>query len=160
MSPRVRVLFVCMGNICRSPTAEGAFRKLLDKQQLAGLVGVDSAGTHDYHAGSPPDTRAQTTARDRGVDLSALRARQVRAEDFELFDYVVAMDRSNRAVLEAACPRHLRQKISLLLQYCDGTPDEVPDPYYGGPGGFDKVFDLVEEGAQALLLTIRQQRLS
>ena len=158
MVEKVRVLFICMGNICRSPTAEGAFRKLVAAQGLAQQIEADSAGTHDYHEGHPPDARAQASARHRGIDLSGLRARSVSVEDFARFDYIVAMDRSNRAVLEAQCPRHYRTKISLLLQYAgDVDTDEVPDPYYGGATGFEQVLDLVEEGAEGLFEEVRRR---
>jgi len=155
---KISVLFVCMGNICRSPTAEGTFGKLVAEAGLADHFRIDSAGTHDYHVGSPPDHRAQQTAEGRGIDLGRLRARRVELIDFDRFDYIVAMDRDNRAVLEAQCPRHHRTKISLLLQYAGQSPvDEVPDPYYGGPSGFERVFDLVEEGARGLLREIQRQ---
>jgi len=155
---RVRVLFVCMGNICRSPTAEGVFRHLLLGSPFEGMIQTDSAGTHGYHIGEPPDGRAQDTARQRGIDLSDLRARRVTREDFEFFDYVLAMDLENLRGLRALCPSTYRDKLQLFMDF---APDlgvrEVPDPYYGGPRGFEQVFDLVEAAAQGLLEAIRRR---
>ncbi len=154
---KVAVLFVCMGNICRSPTAEGVFRRLLEQQDMTDLVEVDSAGTHDYHLGQPPDARAQRAARQRGIGLAELRARQARAEDFRRFDYVLAMDRENLRLLSALCPPGYEQRLRLLMDF---APDlglrEVPDPYYGGSSGFDRVLDLVEAAAEGLLEDIRR----
>lgn len=155
---RVRVLFVCMGNICRSPTAEGVFRHLLRGSPFEGMIETDSAGTHGYHLGEPPDRRAQDTARQRGIDLSDLRARRVTREDFEFFDYVLAMDLENLRGLRTLCPSAYHDKVRLFMDF---APDlgvrEVPDPYYGGPRGFEQVFDLVEEAAQGLLEDIRRR---
>ncbi|MBT3059487.1 MAG: low molecular weight protein-tyrosine-phosphatase [Candidatus Thiodiazotropha sp.] len=149
---KVSILFVCMGNICRSPTAQGVFRELVAQQGLSDYIATDSAGTIDYHSGSKPDRRARETAIKRGLDLSDLRARMVTAEDFELFDYVVAMDRSNYADLLALCPEGREERLHLFLDYAPQQPiREVPDPYYGGPAGFDRVFDLVEEASRGLL---------
>ncbi len=155
-APRVAVLFVCMGNICRSPTAHGVFRKLVHEQGLAELIAIDSAGTHGYHVGKPPDRRAQETARRRGIDLGDLRARKVAAEDFLSYDYVLAMDQDNYFALLEICPTGMRDKLQLFMDYApDMRTREVPDPYYGGPTGFERVFDLVEAAAQGLLDEIR-----
>ena len=153
----VRVLFVCMGNICRSPTAEGVFRTLVEAAGLDGRVQIDSAGTHDYHIGNPPDARAQAAAARRGYDLSKLRARQVEQGDFAAFDYLLAMDEHNRSLLLQQCPSEQRRKVRLLLEFATGNvPTEVPDPYYGGPQGFEQVLDLVENAAQGLLQHIKK----
>ncbi len=154
----VKVLFVCMGNICRSPVAEGVFRQLLENVGLAKQVYVDSAGTHSYHVGAPPDSRSQATALRRGVDLRSLRARKVTAADLTEFDYVLAMDQENYQELLRLCPQPaLQPRIRLLLSFAPSAPEqEVPDPYYGGPHGFERVMDLIEEGARGLLTEIRQ----
>lgn len=150
-----RVLFVCMGNICRSPTAEGVFRQLVEQQGLAGQITVDSAGTHDYHVGDTPDPRSQAAAARRGYDLSGLRARQVVPDDFRAFDYILAMDEANLRLLQQQCPDDCRERLKLFLEFADdGLLREVPDPYYGGAQGFEAVLDLVEHAAQALLLDI------
>jgi protein-tyrosine phosphatase len=146
----MRILFVCTGNICRSPTAEGVFRSLLESQSLEKRIAVDSAGTHDYHAGEPPDERAQQHARCRGYDLSRLRARRIETRDFEAFDLILAMDREHLRLLRRLCPAVHRGKVRLFL---DGR--DVPDPYYGGPDGFEQVLDLVETGARDLLAYLR-----
>ncbi len=151
----IRVLFVCMGNICRSPTAEGVFRKLVDEAGLAGQVEIDSAGTHAYHVGEPPDTRAQAAARRRGVDLSPLRGRQAVAADFQRFDYVLAMDEENLDNLLSICPGGLEEKVELFMDYATGHPREVPDPYFGGAAGFDRVLDMIEAASEGLLNNIR-----
>ncbi len=149
---KIRVLFVCMGNICRSPTAQGVFRELVAKQGLNDYIATDSAGTIDYHVGSKPDRRARETALKRGLDLSDLRARVVSSDDFERFDYVLAMDRSNYDDLLALCPPGREERLFLFLDFAPRQPvREVPDPYYGGPAGFDRVFDLVEEASRGLL---------
>lgn len=155
----VKVLFVCMGNICRSPVAEAVFRRLLEDAGLTDKVFVDSAGTHSYHAGSAPDKRSQAAALHRGLDLSALRARRVTEEDFEIFDYLLAMDLDNYEHLLALCAEpERRDKIRLLMDYAPGLRvREVPDPYYGGMSGFERVMDLVEEAAQGLMLHIRER---
>ena len=159
MNKEVAVLFVCMGNICRSPTAHGVFRALVESEGMADVVAIDSAGTHAYHVGSPPDRRAQATARERGIDLSDLVARRVMAEDFELFDYVVAMDQDNYMALSEICPDQHVDKIHMFMDFADRMRTrEVPDPYYGGPAGFERVFDLVEAASQGLLAEIRRRR--
>jgi protein-tyrosine phosphatase len=144
----VKVLFICTGNICRSPTAEGVLRELARRENLD--VHVESRGTHDYHVGEPPDERAQHYARRRGYDLSQQRARHMATGDFEAFDLIVAMDRGHLRVLERICPPHLRSKLRPFLP--DG---DVPDPYYGGPDGFERVLDLVEAACRDLLAEIR-----
>lgn len=149
------VLFVCMGNICRSPTAEGVFRRL-HRELAPGLeLHIDSAGTHAYHIGEPPDARSQAAALARGVDISSHRGRQVQVEDFHHFDYVLAMDAANLRRLQALRPPHVRAELKLLLEYApDVKHQEVPDPYYGGTGGFEEVLDLVEQGGRGLLAEI------
>lgn len=148
---------VCMGNICRSPTAEGVFRRLAERTGVAEQLLIDSAGTHDYHVGANPDERAQEAARRRGYDLSELRARQVSDQDFEHFDYILAMDRENLATLKRRCPPEHRHKIHLYLSFSERfNNQEVPDPYYGGRQGFDLVLDMVEDAAQGLLEEIRR----
>ncbi len=160
MDAKVKVLFVCMGNICRSPTAEGVFRRLVQQQALHDLILIDSAGTHAYHVGNPPDPRAQRTALGRGIDLSPLRARQVRREDFVYFDYILAMDRDNLADLLEICPAEHQAKLSLLLPHAPHLElQEVPDPYYGGPAGFERVLDMIEAASEELLKTIRSHHL-
>ena len=144
----IRVSFVCLGNICRSPTAEGVLRHLAKD---AGIdVHVESAGTHDYHVGHPPDARAQRHAKGRGYDLSAQRARQVRRRDFEEFDLIVAMDRGHLEILRENCPPQHRAKVRMLVNGHD-----VPDPYYGGAEGFEQVLDMVEAACLGLLSEIR-----
>ncbi|PID43500.1 MAG: phosphotyrosine protein phosphatase [Proteobacteria bacterium] len=151
-----RVLFVCLGNICRSPTAHGAFRKLVQERGLARQIEIDSAGTAPYHIGKAPDKRAQKTAIARGITISDLKARQVKESDFEEFDYIFAMDKSNLEDLLDICPDEYKYKVRLFLGLIqDGDYLEVPDPYYGGQAGFDIVFDLVQEASEALLAQIR-----
>lgn len=155
----VRVLFVCMGNICRSPMAEGAFRHVVAKAGLSARVATDSAGTHDYHVGEPPDSRAQRAVERRGYDISDLRGRQVTAGDFGEFDYVLAMDVRNLRVLERLCPQEHAHKLKLYMEFhADAAVLEVPDPYYGGTDGFERVLDMVEAAAQGLLRHLLQQR--
>jgi protein-tyrosine phosphatase len=150
------ILLVCMGNICRSPTAEGVLRDKLDSAGLVDRVHLDSAGTHDYHVGKAPDRRAQEAARKRGYDLSALRARQVSARDVSEFDLILAMDRDNFESLVRTCPEDQRHKVRLFLSFSSRfTDQEVPDPYYGGSQGFDDVLDMVEDAAEGLIAAIR-----
>ena len=152
----IRVLFVCMGNICRSPTAEGVFKHLVAAEGLAARIETDSAGTHDYHIGASPDSRSQAAAAQRGYDLSALRARQVRVQDFADFDYVLAMDEANCVALRKLCPTQYRDRVKLFLEFSSIVGrHEVPDPYYGGAKGFEEVLDLVEDAARGLLEHIR-----
>lgn len=154
----VRVLFVCMGNICRSPTAEGVFKALVEREQLAKQIEIDSAGTHAYHVGKPPDPRAQEAAHRRGIDLSDQRARKVRHEDFLEFDYVLAMDRSNYEDLRELCHPDYESRLRLFLEFGqDPQVQDVPDPYYGGPQGFERVLDLIEQASVRLLADIRNQ---
>ena len=156
----IRVLFVCMGNICRSPTAHGVFARYLRERAPELDVEVDSAGTHDYHVGSPPDPRAIAAAARRGVDLTAQRARLVKVADFQRHDLIVAMDRLNREVLLDLSPAAYRERVRLLMEFAgvpldDSEQLDVPDPYYGGAVGFERVLDLVEQAADGLLAEIR-----
>ena len=151
----MRVLFVCMGNICRSPTAEGVLRQRLSVAGLAGKVTVDSAGTGDWHVGKAPDGRSAQAAAARGYDLSSLRARQVQREDFQRFDLILAMDQSNLRNLKALRPSDARADLDLYLRRYQLALDEVPDPYYGGEDGFEQVLDLIEQASDALLIEIR-----
>ena len=154
--PTRSVLFVCMGNICRSPTAEGVFRRMADEAGLGDLVQTDSAGTHGYHVGEPPDLRAQAAAARRGYDLSKLRARRVERLDFERFDLVLAMDRDNHAFLAKLAPPTAAHKLDMMLRYARSAPTlEVPDPYYGGDAGFDAVLDMLEDASRGLLEALR-----
>jgi protein-tyrosine phosphatase len=154
----VHVLFVCLGNICRSPTAHGVFAKMVDDEGFGGAIVVDSAGTHAYHIGERPDPRAQKAASKRAIDLSALRARRVVPEDFEEFDYLVAMDRSNLEHLQSMCPPAAQHKLHLFLSFApELNLDEVPDPYYGGPAGFERVIDLIEDASRGLIAHIRER---
>lgn len=154
----IRVLFVCMGNICRSPTAEGIFRHLVKTEGLAHLIETDSAGTHDYHVGRPPDPRAMAAAARRGIDISDLRARAVDDFDFSAFDWIIAMDSSNLAWLRAKAPAESRERIYAFLEFASALMEcEVPDPYFGSRGGFDYVIDLVDEAARGLLQAIRDR---
>jgi protein-tyrosine phosphatase len=153
-----RVLFVCTGNICRSPTAEGVFRKLVADAGLADLVTADSAGTHGYHVGEAPDARAQAHAKRRGYDLSRLRARRFTREDFNAFDLILAMDREHHALLGRLAPPATGQKLRLMLEFARRAGvEEVPDPYYGGPDGFELVLDLIEDAAAGLLDHLRAE---
>lgn len=150
----VSVLFVCMGNICRSPTAEGVFRHYVQEAGLAERIRIDSAGTHAYHVGKGPDRRAVAAADGRGFSLSGIRARRVCEDDFEEFDHVVAMDEDNKAELLAIAPDQHHGKVSLFLSFATSNFAEVPDPYYGGASGFERVLDLVEEASRGLLETL------
>jgi protein-tyrosine phosphatase len=146
------VLFVCMGNICRSPTAEGVFRDLVMHAGLDRAIHIDSAGTHAYHIGKSPDPRASAAAAQRGYDLSTLRGRQVSEQDFLIFDYILAMDEDNLSNLKRICPAGHEHKVSLFLEHSRNfSQREVPDPYYGGAQGFEHVLDMVEDAAQGLL---------
>jgi len=157
MSGRIRVLMVCTGNICRSPTAEGVLRRKLADAGLADRVVVESAGMVDYHAGSPPDHRAQQSALRRGYDLSRQRARQLRDSDFEAFDLLVAMDTDHLDRMVDLCPGPLAGRIKLLMDYSSIRPrgTSVPDPYYGAPAGFERVLDMIEEACEGLLHDLR-----
>jgi protein-tyrosine phosphatase len=158
MTAKYSVLMVCMGNICRSPTAEGVLRHLVRASELAGKVKIDSAGTLDYHVGSPPDHRSQHHANQRGYDLSGLRARQVSAHDFEKFDLILAMDWQNLQELEELCPPGQRHKLKRLMEFAPpGLSDVVIDPYNGGQRGFEMVLDHVEAACQGLLAHLRKE---
>lgn len=152
-----QILFVCMGNICRSPMAEGAFARAVieyNKENVANPIslGIDSAATTSYHIDSPPDPRACETALAKGVDISAQKARQVEVDDFDKFDYILAMDRSNLEDLISIAPNHSKAEVALLLDYSlNPNAEEVPDPYFGGEEGFYKCFDLIDDGARGLL---------
>lgn len=154
----VSVLFVCLGNICRSPTAEVVFRDRVKAAGLEELILIDSAGTGDWHIGRAPDPRTQEAAAGRGYDMSSLRARQVSAADFDKFDVVLAMDNANLADLQAMQPADSAVILKRFLDYATDTSiREVPDPYYGGQDGFAQVLNLVEEGAEGLLEALRER---
>ena len=156
----VKVLFVCLGNICRSPTAEGVFHHLVEKRGLGGQVTVDSAGTGAWHIGSPPDRRAQAAARQRGIDLSGQRARQAKTGDFHRFDYILAMDADNHRNLAKMCPPGEEHRLHLFLDFAPKLKtSDVPDPYYGGDGGFEAVLDMIEAASEGLLADIQENRL-
>ncbi len=157
---KVKVLFVCMGNICRSPTAEAVFRARVSEANLAQEIFIDSAGTHDYHVGEPPDGRTRRAAAQRGYDMSGLRGRQVGIEDFAQFDYVLAMDEANLAILQRLRPSQAETHLGLFLEFAARHNErEVPDPYYGGADGFERVLDLVEDASDGLLRHIRTTHL-
>lgn len=154
---KTSVLFVCMGNICRSPTAEGVFRHRVVEAGLGDRIFIDSAGTHAYHVGNPPDRRASAAAERRGITLGDIRARRVSDEDFERFDYIIAMDFDNvQDLKDQAAPEH-HSKVKLFLEFSSGRECEVPDPYYGGASGFERVLDLVEEASRGLLETLSRR---
>lgn len=154
---KIKVLFVCMGNICRSPTAEGVFTKLLKEQNLEDNFIIDSAGTDAHHVGESPDLRAQNAASERGVELTHLRARKVIMADFEDYDYLLAMDDDNYEALISACPQKYAEKISYLLEYAPQLAvREVPDPYYGGKYGFERVLDMVEAASLGFLAMLQK----
>ena len=148
----IRLLFVCTGNICRSPTAEGVFRHLLSKKNITDRVEVASAGTHGYHVGEAPDQRAQRAATRRGYDLSRIRARKVVPQDLDYFDMILAMDRNALESLRLICPVELQSRLGLFMDYSEAFEgDEVPDPYYGSGQGFDLVLDMVEDAGRGLI---------
>ncbi len=153
----MRVLFVCLGNICRSPTAEGVLRHKLREAGLQARVEVDSAGTGDWHVGKAADLRTRQAAQQRGYDLSALRGRQVQAEDFNAFDLILAMDNSNLRDLQQLRPGNATAELDLFLRRYQLQLDEVPDPYYGGADGFEQVLDLIEQACEGLLREIKGQ---
>jgi low molecular weight protein-tyrosine phosphatase len=154
-----RVLFVCMGNICRSPTAEGVFRAYARTHAPQLSIFVDSAGTHAFHVGEPPDARARRAAERRGVDLSPLRARRVSDADFGTFDLILAMDRLNLETLRERCPPGQQDRLRLIMDFAaPSTVNEVPDPYYGGLNGFERVLDLIEAASAGLLAHLRSAR--
>lgn len=151
----MKILMVCMGNICRSPLAEGVVRRLADRVGMNARIEVDSAGTLAYHAGEQPDPRAKKVAARRGYDLSGMRARRVAEDDFSHFDLVLAMDKQNLAALERVCPEEYLHKLGLFMEYAEDTgQDEIPDPYYGGPDGFERVLDMCEAAARGLIASI------
>lgn len=151
-----RVLFVCTGNICRSPTAEGVFRSQAAAAGLSARIITDSAGTHSYHIGEQPDPRSQSAALARGIDLSDLRARKVKASDFHNFDLILAMDSGHLDSLQRMVPAGSTARVALFLDYADGhAGKDVPDPYYGGPQGFDEVLDLCEQGGAGILAILQ-----
>lgn len=152
----ISVLFVCMGNICRSPTAEGVFRHVVENAGLSKQISIDSAGTHAYHIGKQPDQRAQSTALQRGINLSSQRARKIEPDDFTRFDYVIAMDDSNRSDLIDVAGGKV-DNLYMFLEFSRHFSErEVPDPYYGGEQGFEHVFDLVEDASCGLLAHIQK----
>ena len=154
----MKILFVCLGNICRSPTAEAVFRTVAAREAPELMIEVDSAGTAGYHIGEPPDLRTRQAASRRGYDMSSLRARIVEPRDFEDFDFILAMDRENLKVLNHRAPVQARDRVRLFLEFApDAATTEVPDPYYGGPNGFEEVLDLVEAATQGLLQHLRQR---
>jgi len=146
-----------MGNICRSPTAEGVFRHHVAEAGLAEIIVIDSAGTHAYHVGEPPDRRATAAAERRGMSLAGIKARRVRDEDFERFDYILAMDEDNFMRLKDHAPEEHHSKLRLFLEFSASSEREVPDPYYGGAAGFERVLDLVEDASRGLLETLSRQ---
>lgn len=156
----VRVLFVCMGNICRSPLAQGVFEDVMRRAGLEGEIEVDSAGTGDWHVGHPPDPRAQESAKHRGLDLGSQRARQVTSHDCAAFDYVLTMDEDNYQVVSGLCHGG-EAEVRPFLDYAPDNPvTEVPDPYFGDAGGFEHALDLIEEAAEGLLRDVRDRHLS
>jgi protein-tyrosine phosphatase len=157
---KINILFICMGNICRSPTAEAVFRRYVEKAELGDRFFIDSAGTHDYHIGDAPDLRSQRAAKNRGYDLSQLRGRQVEISDFTRFDYILAMDNANLSILKRLRPEDAQNYLGLFLEFAESQKEkEVPDPYYGGADGFKRVLDMVEEASEGLLRHIRKVNL-
>ena len=155
----MRVLFVCLGNICRSPTAEAVFRAVAAREAPELSLEIESAGTAGYHIGEPPDARSQAAAQRRGYDLSLLRARKVAPEDFTRFDFILAMDRENLTTLRRLAPAAAHSRIRLFLEFApEADAPEVPDPYYGGANGFEQVLDLVEAASRGLLRHLRNVR--
>ena len=159
MAASTRILFVCLGNICRSPTAEAVLRALLAREAPDLEVEIDSAGIGSWHIGEPPDERAMSAARRRGLDMSRLRARQIASEDFARFDFILAMDQANLADLRRRAPLQYRERVRLFLEFApDLGVQDVPDPYYGGEAGFEEVLDLAEQAARGLLSHILGRR--
>lgn len=147
-----------MGNICRSPSAEGVFRRLINEAGLGNVVGIDSAGTHSFHIGEPPDARAINAARKRGYEITERTARQVTADDFREFDLILVMDWENLSALQQQCPKPHQHKLMLLMRFAnDHEEATVPDPYYGGPEGFTKVLDYIEDACQGVLELVRKR---
>ncbi len=155
----MKILFVCMGNICRSPTAHGLFLSLLNEARLIDQFEIDSAGTHSWNIGNPPDISSQVTAKKHGVDISGLRARRVTQKDYDYYDYIVAMDNSNLNNMHDTCEQHNQHKLKLLLDYADNTEcSEVPDPYGDSIDGFETVYALIEQGCLGLLRALNKAR--
>ena len=154
---KVAVLFVCMGNICRSPTAEGVFRHVVTEAGVEDHFEIDSAGTHAYHVGEPSDRRSRAAAQRRGISLDGLAARRVEPEDYEKFDYVLAMDSDNLRLMQEQADEEYHGRLRLFLEFAPGTESEVPDPYYGGAAGFERVLDLVEKASRSMLETLRSR---
>ena len=160
MKKKIKVLFVCMGNICRSPMAEGVFRHMVEQEGLAHIIKTDSAGTHAYHIGERPDKRAQETSKSHGVDISDLKARKAVIKDFHQFDYILAMDSDNYELLSDLSPEGMESCLSLFLDFAaELDKADVPDPYYGGIKGFEYVYDLVEAASTGLLEDIKNNHL-
>lgn len=154
----MRILFVCLGNICRSPTAEVVFRTVASRDAPDMVLEIASAGTAGYHVGEQPDRRTQQAAARRGYNLSAVRARMVETRDFEYFDLILAMDRDNLSALERRAPPQARDRLRLFLEFApEAGVSEVPDPYYGGPNGFEDVLDLIEAASRGLIEHLRRQ---
>lgn len=155
-----KVLFVCTGNICRSPSAEGVFRRIVEEAGLDDVISVDSAGTHAYHVGEAPDIRSQAAARKRGYEISQIVARQVKADDFREYDLILAMDWENLAALQQMCPKIYQHKLMLLMRFSNEYEEAtVPDPYYGGPEGFAKVLDYLEDACEGVMEMVRKRAL-
>jgi protein-tyrosine phosphatase len=155
---KTKILFVCMGNICRSPTAEGVLRHLIKNTSLENTIAVDSAGTHAFHIGNPVDNRTQSVAAKRGYDLSQIRARQIHTDDFRDADYILAMDWDNLSLLQQQCPKQYRHKLMLLMRFATEHDEAtVPDPYYGGPDGFETVLNYVEDACNGLIEVVRKR---
>jgi len=153
-----KVLFVCTGNICRSPSAQGVFQHMIGEAGLADVVRVDSAATHNFHVGEAPDPRAQAAARKRGYDLSTHVGRQITAQDFREFDLILAMDWENLSALQQQCPKVYQHKLMLLMRFSNEYEEAtVPDPYYGAPEGFNKVLDYIEDACQGVLELVRKR---
>lgn len=159
---KISVVFVCMGNICRSPTAEGVFRHVVNQKNMSDVISIDSAGTHAYHIGESPDPRSQSTAKSQGVDLSSQRARQIDSNDFERFDYVIAMDNANFENLKLVSDDNAQlSRLHLFMSFAKGWDNsEVPDPYYGEGNGFERVFNMVQSASEGLLAHIIKNDLS
>ncbi len=156
MTSPIKVLFVCLGNICRSPTAEAVFTQKVIAAGAQDKILIDSAGTAGYHIGEAPDDRACEFAARRGYSMDALRARQVCTEDFDRFDYIIVMDQANLSNLQALKPKYAKAQLTLMLSYCESAAQEVPDPYYGGDQGFETVLDLLEDASDGLLNSLQK----
>ena len=153
---KTSILFVCMGNICRSPTAEGVFRHHVETAGLSDTIEIDSAGTHAYHVGEPPDRRARAAAERRGMSLDGIRARRVSTDDYGRFDYIIAMDEDNLYRLRQEAPDEHAAELRLFLEFSASAETEVPDPYYGGTAGFERVLDLVDDASRGLLEALKR----